>query len=620
MAVRERGLYNHHLSDIRYADALPVGSIVGVYVDKASAQGDDHIALTSSSSNKVADNYPGYLYCVGQSLSINDYPLLYEAIQNTYGGTAPGSVDLDLWPNITGTFNLPDLRMKRLNGPDGIDGPGSLTPDNAAMTVGESGGVWYVTRARQLDEYTIGTVRVSGYDSVTGFISGDLGADPDVAGHTGLTEITIGPLQSRILSGPPPHSHLLLTSEQDLRTGGVANGDPVDGLASPNYNTNRAQISIWDPDGAQLGNQAEHSHYLSLGRPVTVGSNPMYSYDESGTYLDSTYTGGGSGVSDVFYHVGQTSALNLSINSGTTLERDGSNSTTSSSVNSINFASSAISGSEVGGFEAPSSSLLSTGSFGSKYISFGSDGTSLHDHCVLVRSFTVTLDASQGHDAIWIIGRAGNDSNGGERPNESSETLDAVWPNGTETAAILSSGRVGGSQQHSNLYGQWTRIVIPIPTQYQGNSSLQVTFRSEINGSPAGETLSGGDMQPRDSTGAQLSTPHPNAYDRYGIAGIGLTEIASSGNQGTYYNNSYDNVYGVFKINDGQVNSRGDAVSFQEQISISLTPAEAGITINEGVLTMNAGEQIEVTATIVPTKAVPTIQKYFRVKYLIKAF
>ena len=69
MAVRERGLYNHHLSDIRYADALPVGSIVGVYVDKASAQGDDHIALTSSSSNKVADNYPGYLYCVGQSLS-----------------------------------------------------------------------------------------------------------------------------------------------------------------------------------------------------------------------------------------------------------------------------------------------------------------------------------------------------------------------------------------------------------------------------------------------------------------------------------------------------------------------------------------------------------------------
>ena len=98
-----------------------------------------------------------------------------------------------------------------------------------------------------------------------------------------------------------------------------------------------------------------------------------------------------------------------------------------------------------------------------------------------------------------------------------------------EIAAILSSGRVGGSQQHSNLYGQWTRIVIPIPTQYQGNSSLQVTFRSEINGSPAGETLSGGDMQPRDSTGAQLSTPHPNAYDRYGIGGVGLTEIVSSG-------------------------------------------------------------------------------------------
>ena len=103
----------------------------------------------------------------------------------------------------------------------------------------------------------------------------------------------------------------------------------------------------------------------------------------------------------MFYHVGQTSALNLSINSGTTLERDGSNGTSSSSVNSINFASSAISGSEVGGFELPSSSAI-YGIIWKQHISFGSDGTSLHDHCVLVRSFTVTLDASWV-DAIWII-------------------------------------------------------------------------------------------------------------------------------------------------------------------------------------------------------------------------
>ena len=134
---------------------------------------------------------------------------------------------------------------------------------------------------RQLDEYTIGTVRAF-TDGVTGFVSGDLGADPDVVGHSGLTEITIGPLQSRILSGPPPHSHLLLTSEQDLRTGGVANGDPVDGLAQ-NYNTNRAKFLF----GIRWCSTRKPSGALSLpslGRPVTVGSNPMYSYDESGTY------------------------------------------------------------------------------------------------------------------------------------------------------------------------------------------------------------------------------------------------------------------------------------------------------------------------------------------------
>ena len=53
---------------------------------------------------------------------------------------------------------------------------------------------------------------------------------------------------------------------------------------------------------------------------------------------------------------------------------------------------------------------------------------------------------------------------------------------------------------------------------------------------------------------------------------------------------------------------------------MSITPADAGITLNEGQLTMTGASQISVAPAIVPRQAVPLVLKYFRVKYLIKAY
>jgi len=272
MAVRSKGSYTHHYSDQIGDSGAPIGSICCVFVDAGSA--------TSATTDDVADNYPGWLYCNGASVSVEDYPLLFEVLGNKYGGTNPQSVNLRDWGSTAGstvsaTFNLPDLRMKRLNGPGGIDGPGSITPDNSQMQVGDTGGEWYISRSRQLDEYTIGTVRVEGYDTCVDFIDGSL---------SGNTQITVGPLQSRPLTGPPPHTHLLLNSEGDQRQG-MKNGDAHGGNTfSPNYISNKAAVSQFDP--AQ-GIQAEHSHYLAEFNPVRIGSNEQYSYDTSVTYTNS---------------------------------------------------------------------------------------------------------------------------------------------------------------------------------------------------------------------------------------------------------------------------------------------------------------------------------------------
>ena len=268
MVVRLEHKYNHHYSDMHDDSGIPIGTIMCVFVD-----------TNGNGASAVANNYPGWLYCDGAQHNVNDFPMLYDIIGDKYGGTDPSTVTLSDWGNPLGTvqnavFNVPDIRMKRVVGPGGVDGPGSITPDNAQMIVGDVGGEWYISRARQNEEYGVGSVRVQGYNDCIGFIGGTVG---------GTAEITIGPLQPRIINGPPAHGHIVLTSEQDQRNSGD-NGTAADGFTSPNYITNRGAIDQFDPT---LGTQAEHTHYLSEYTPVRVGVNAQYSYCTSAPYTNS---------------------------------------------------------------------------------------------------------------------------------------------------------------------------------------------------------------------------------------------------------------------------------------------------------------------------------------------
>ena len=143
MPVRLEHKYNHHYSDMHDDSGMPIGTIMCVFVD-----------TNGNNAADVANNYPGWLYCDGAQHSANDYPMLYDLIGDKYGGTNPSTVTLSDWGNPAGTvqnavFNVPDIRMKRVVGPGGVDGAGSITPDDAQMNVGDVGGEWYISRARQ---------------------------------------------------------------------------------------------------------------------------------------------------------------------------------------------------------------------------------------------------------------------------------------------------------------------------------------------------------------------------------------------------------------------------------------------------------------------------------------
>ena len=268
MVVRLEHKYNHHYSDMHDDSGIPIGTIMCVFVD-----------TNGNGASAVANNYPGWIYCDGSQHSVNDYPMLYDIIGDKYGGTSPSTVTLSDWGNPAGTvqnavFNVPDIRMKRVVGSGGVDGVGSITPDDAQMNVGDVGGEWYISRARQNEEYGVGSVRVSGYSECIGFISGTLG---------GTAEITIGPLQPRVLNGPPPHGHTVLTSERDQRNGGD-NGTPADVAQSSNMITNTAPISQFNPT---QGTPAEHTHYLAEYSPVRTGTNSQFSYCKSEPYYST---------------------------------------------------------------------------------------------------------------------------------------------------------------------------------------------------------------------------------------------------------------------------------------------------------------------------------------------
>lgn len=184
----------------------------------------------------LSDRYPGFVECDGTPMDANLYPELYEIIGTTYGGsvtesntaqvvtqTRNGITYTSSLNTITysGNFNLPDYRNRRMCGTGIVDSARGnsafLTPSNNKTIVepGAEGGYWYFDRVDPFgpepleqiqgtgttgldsDFYSLGTIRITGTDSITDNIGFAI---------SGQVSGTIGELQEIVVS-TPEHDH-----------------------------------------------------------------------------------------------------------------------------------------------------------------------------------------------------------------------------------------------------------------------------------------------------------------------------------------------------------------------------------------------------------------------------
>ena len=187
--------------------------------------------------------YEGWLYCDGSEYDADMFPLLYQVIENKYGGLG-GSYNIEDFGQSSGIkFNVPDYKAVKLVGAGGgVSGGGSPVSGNVISTVGATGGRWFFDKTQQEALFDIGNIVITGYPNITEFVSGTL---------TGEVELQIGPLQEKMISSVPEHDHAIMTSQAPLAGSFEGSGFAVDThLAS--YKDSSGQVNFFLPNGGCL--------------------------------------------------------------------------------------------------------------------------------------------------------------------------------------------------------------------------------------------------------------------------------------------------------------------------------------------------------------------------------
>lgn len=199
-------------------DGYAVGTILNILKEGPAGYGD------------IQDRFPGFLECDGTTYNVSDYPLLWEVIGNTYGGSGSYNSTTKAY---SGTFSVPDYRNRRLCGTGNVDGNrGSssflpITSGGSVFSVGEIGGYWYVdtvgvsgplpydqvygsgTTGTESPFFTLGTVKTTGASLVTTEVPFTI---------TGSITGQIGPVSS-VTVNVPTHSHLMISAVVDGESG-----------------------------------------------------------------------------------------------------------------------------------------------------------------------------------------------------------------------------------------------------------------------------------------------------------------------------------------------------------------------------------------------------------------
>lgn len=214
-------------------DGYSIGTVVSIVKETPL---DDGNYGYGDLSGDLDSRYPGFLPCDGRLLAAADYPWLWEAIGNQYGGDASY---VEATSSYTGNFNLPDYRNVRMVGAGIVDanrGSSSFVISTSAGgsydIPGSTGGYWYVddvdvagpdpleqviapagqTSGTESAYFTLGTPRTFGTELLTAEVDFTI---------TGSVSGTIGPV-SDIPVRTPQHSHNLVTGQIEDE-----DGDPL---------------------------------------------------------------------------------------------------------------------------------------------------------------------------------------------------------------------------------------------------------------------------------------------------------------------------------------------------------------------------------------------------------
>ena len=418
-------------------------------------------------------------------------------------------------PYVIGKFRVPDYRERKLIGfGEGVNGAGTpLVGDAAAINVGDTGGQWYISTDVIEDPaefYQISDVLTTGYTGVETLISPYL---------IGEKKYTVGPIQDYIFSRPPTHAHQLLHSEPDETTFSTA-ADGADSFTT-SYQKYRGFIDNFVPNST--AETRGHSHGLLGYRPLSPKTSTIGNVDGIGEKVQT------NNINDKSYDVNDV-ALTWTLN-GTAL---------------INWGTGF---GEAGGF--------TTAGSGTQYLAFGTPGNSTFTTHQATREASVSLNC-EGYGQFFVLAKGGNDTNGGERVNDTADNLrirfsspnvesgaPTPWVELMESAGTfnINNGTTGYAAYDSS-YAVWKNRYIDIPANFREAAAQPVTFEmqqisdSKVTGSnPVGEY----DSTSGENLSGTLNDPvgsnfQPNAYDAFGVAKIGLSSNAGEGEWDGCYN------------------------------------------------------------------------------------
>ena len=224
-----------------------------VYILQPGSSGTARVEIVNTSSTTADEpdmQYEGWLYCDGSEYDAQDYPLLYEVIEDKYGGLGGSYDPEDFGSSSAITFNVPDYKAVKLVGAGGgVSGGGSPVSGNVISAVGATGGRWFFSKTQQEALFDIGNIVIGGYQNVQEFVGGSL---------VGEVTLQIGPLQEKLITSVPEHDHAILTSTAPQAGTFEGSGFAVDTHLA-GYKDGTGAVNFFLPNG---GTPLFHSHGL----------------------------------------------------------------------------------------------------------------------------------------------------------------------------------------------------------------------------------------------------------------------------------------------------------------------------------------------------------------------